>query len=82
VAFAPSTTHQDVRGITGANARQFSLGTGLWTDVIDTGNPSTAADVAQDMPFIISGEAVPEPMTMGVLALGAAALAARKRRKS
>lgn len=82
VAFAPNTTHQDVRGVAGANARQFSLATSTWTDLIDTGNPATAPDVAQDMPFIISGEAVPEPMTMGVLALGAAALAARKRRKS
>ncbi|MBA4292410.1 hypothetical protein C0431_05520 [bacterium] len=78
--FAPTTTHQDVRGISGANARQLTT-TG-WVDVIDGGNPAAAPDVAQDMPFIISGEAVPEPMTMGVLALGAAALAARKRRKS
>ncbi|ARU40398.1 hypothetical protein CCB80_04280 [Armatimonadetes bacterium Uphvl-Ar1] len=81
--FAPSTTHQDVRGVVGANGRQRTNSTGVWADMIDTGNPATAADVAQEVPFIVSGtEVVPEPMTMGVLALGAAALAARKRRKS
>jgi len=81
-AFAPNTTHQNVRGVSGANARQFNLATGLWVDVLDTGNPAAAADIAQDMPFIISGtEAVPEPATMLVLA-GLAAAAARRRKSS
>jgi hypothetical protein len=77
--FAPTTTHQDVRGVLGANARQFNGTT--WGDIIDTGNPIAAVDVAQDMPFIISGtEVVPEPATMSVLALAALAATARRKR--
>jgi hypothetical protein len=83
--FNPSTTHAGVRGVAGANGRQFN-GT-AWTDMLDTGvlppapnNLGTLSSVAQDVPFVVTGEPVPEPMTMTVLALGAVAALRRKRK--
>ena len=83
--FNPSTTHAGVRGVAGANGRQFT-GT-AWGDMLDTGvlppapnNLGTLSSVAQEVPFIVTGEPVPEPMTMTVLALGAVAALRRKRK--
>ncbi len=77
--FYPSTTHEGMRGVAGANALQENGG--VWVNAVDAGNPGTAPDVAQDLPFILSGTIVPEPGTLIALGLGAAALAARRRRK-
>lgn len=75
--FNPTTTHQGLRGIAGANAVQFN-GTS-WVGITDAGTATGAPVVAQDLPFIVSGEAVPEPATMGLLALGAAFVARRRK---
>jgi hypothetical protein len=78
--FGPSTTHEGARGVSGANGRQLNVATNTWSDLIDTGNPAAAPDVAQDMPFIVAGTAqVPEPATMAALGLGVAALLRRRR---
>jgi hypothetical protein len=55
--FTPSVTIQGSRGGAGANARQ--LATGVWQDVIDTGQPATAPDVPQDFPFNVMGTVAP-----------------------
>jgi hypothetical protein len=86
--FNPSTTHQGVRGVAGANALQFN-GT-AWVSAIDAGiivpaNTTPAAgsaDVAQEIPFVLTGQPVPEPMTMAVLALGALAARRKKNKKA
>lgn len=59
-AFSPPVTIAGQRTRAGANARQFQTASGgVWVDVLDTGKPATAADVAQDFPFIIDGSLVP-----------------------
>jgi hypothetical protein len=75
--FNPSTTHQGLRGIAGANALQFNGTT--WVGVTDAGTVVGNPVIAQDLPFIVTGEAVPEPATMGLLALGAAFVARRRK---
>ncbi len=37
------------------NARQFTVGTGIWTDAFDTGNPAAAPDIIQELPFFLFG---------------------------
>lgn len=78
--FAPSTTHAGLRGVSGANGLQQNGTT--WAAMIDSGNPATAPDVAQEVPFLVNGQAVPEPGTMIALGAGLAAVAARRRRKA
>lgn len=75
--FHPYITLTDQRGKPGANGRQFTT-TG-WTDLTDTGNPATLPDIAQDIAFQVEG-VIPEPASLGFLALGATGLAFRRRR--
>jgi hypothetical protein len=51
--FTPSVTVVDTRANPLQNARQFT--NGAWTDVVDTGNPTTAGSVNQDFPFLLDG---------------------------
>ena len=44
----------------GWNARQLTVSTGVWADVIDAGNPDTAPDVPQDFPFDLLGSSTQE----------------------
>ncbi|WP_293895123.1 T9SS type A sorting domain-containing protein [Flavobacterium sp.] len=59
--FVPSVTVSGSRGQTGWNAKQNFVanttpGTVLgWADIIDVGDPASAPDVAQDLPFAING---------------------------
>ena len=59
-AFTPSTTHEGMRGVAGANGRQRVYDAvnlvHFWQDLIDAGNPATAPDVPQDTPFILHGK--------------------------
>lgn len=59
--FVPSVTIQNFRGLEGWNSKQnfvanTILGTVLgWRSITDVGDPGTALDVAQDLPFLING---------------------------
>jgi len=57
--FSPPATIVGQRGAPGANARQLAPASGeveaQWRAVVDTGKPAAAADVPQDMPFVIRG---------------------------
>ena len=65
-SFGPSTTHEGVRGVAGANALQFQ--TAGWVGPIaDTGQPAGAgASVTQDMPFMLTGKWVCKPTEASV----------------
>lgn len=76
--FMPGTTHQGLRGVTGANGRQFN---GSWVDLTDLGQPTGGPAFAQDIPFVLQGTVVPEPASMAALSLGALALIRRRRNK-
>lgn len=52
--FMPQVTLLGSRGAATANAKQFDLLSSTWVNILDTGNPAAAPDVAQDMPFIIN----------------------------
>ncbi|MDX2148779.1 MAG: hypothetical protein SFZ23_14795 [Planctomycetota bacterium] len=59
-AFSPPITLPGQRSRPNWNALQFRSepamdGAGVWTAVMDPGKPASAADVAQDLPFIIAG---------------------------
>jgi hypothetical protein len=59
-SYCPPVTIAGTRTQAGWNARQ--LGTTIsWGDLIDAGKPATAADVAMDLPFVISGFAGNQP---------------------
>lgn len=80
-SFSPSTTHEGLRGVPGANGRQ-QTGAGAtttWIDAIDAGNPATAPDVPQDYPFILRGEIIPEPGSLAVLGIAGLGLLRRRR---
>jgi subtilisin-like proprotein convertase family protein len=51
--FCPSVTIVGTRGLPGWNAMQSNLG--VWGPYVDTGNPASAPDVPQDMPFVVGG---------------------------
>jgi hypothetical protein len=59
--FVPTVTVPDTRTLDGWNAKQNFVanttpGTILgWANIKDLGDPGTAADVAQDLPFLING---------------------------
>ncbi len=53
--FQPSKTIPGSRGAFSDNARQLTVSTGLWQDVLDSGNPSSAPDYVQDFPFDVTG---------------------------
>ncbi len=52
--FAPTKTIEGSRGAAGDNARQQTVGTGVWIDVVDAGNPATPPSVPQDFPFFLN----------------------------
>jgi len=58
--FAPSVTKAGSRGVTGWNARQLNAA-GSWIAINDPGKPAVAADVAQDLPFIVHGDLLTTP---------------------
>ena len=53
--FAPSKIIPGSRNNPGGNARQFTVSTATWADVIDAGTPATAPDYPQDFPFTLEG---------------------------
>lgn len=53
--FHPSVTLPGARTAPGWNARQFNDLDSTWVDLVDTGNPAGAPDVAIDMPFDLVG---------------------------
>lgn len=59
--FVPSVTVEGTRTAIGWNAKQNFVANTIpeivlgWANVIDTGDPDTAADVPQDLPFSING---------------------------
>lgn len=61
-ALLPAATILGARGVPGANALQLASGSSSnWVPVVDTGKPDSAADVPQDFPFILIGDAAPPP---------------------
>ncbi len=52
--FYPAKTIPGSRGAVGDNARSFTVATSVWADSADTGNPATAPDVPQDLPFFLN----------------------------
>ncbi len=56
--FMPPVTIIGSRGATTANAKQLTVSGPSWAPLLDLGNPTTAPDVNQDMPFIINGAVV------------------------
>jgi hypothetical protein len=74
--FVPPVTILGLGQKPGSNALQQTVSTGAWAAVVDTGNLQ-----AQDLPFQIRGQVIPEPGTLIALGAGMAALLARRRRK-
>lgn len=54
-AFSPPITSPGSRTRTGANALQFKSSTEGWVSVVDPGKPASAADLPQDLPFVLYG---------------------------
>jgi photosystem II stability/assembly factor-like uncharacterized protein len=52
--FSPTVTLLNRRGNAAWNARQRATN-GVWSNVLDLGNPTTAPDSAQDFPFVLIG---------------------------
>lgn len=59
--FVPSVTVEGIRTLAGWNAKQNFVANTIpevvlgWANVIDTGDPDTATDVPQDLPFAVNG---------------------------
>ena len=59
--FIPTVTVSGVRGLAAWNAKQNFVANTTpgqvlgWTNIIDIGDPATAPDVSQDLPFDING---------------------------
>ncbi|MFM9956881.1 MAG: hypothetical protein ACKVZJ_02295 [Phycisphaerales bacterium] len=71
--FVPAITIPGTRTLPGWNAIQANAG--VWAPAIDTGNPATGPDVAQDFPFVI----IPAPSAAALLGLGGLCAARRRR---
>ncbi len=58
-AFVPTVTIAGARSGAGFNALQFRSSTtnrfGAWEPIVDQGKPASAADLPQDLPFLLSG---------------------------
>lgn len=52
--FFPAVTVLGSRGAAAANAKQLTVSTSTWGTVVDLGNPATAPDFPQDIPFLIN----------------------------
>ena len=52
--YLPSVTIPGSRGLASFNAKQLNATTGIWSDLVDFGNPAEAPDYTIDMPFIIN----------------------------
>lgn len=59
--FVPSVTVEGTRGLAGWNAKQNFVANTVpstvlgWANILDVGDPASAADVPQDLPFSING---------------------------
>ena len=59
--FVPSVTVEGFRGLSGWNAKQNFVANTIpttvlgWENILDFGDPASAADVPQDLPFAING---------------------------
>lgn len=60
--FAPGVTVTGARALPAWNARQFTSSTGTWLDLTDVGNPASAGDVPQDLPFKLEGSVSGAPL--------------------
>lgn len=80
-ASGPWTPHIPGSLATYGNNGQQSIGGGAFAAIFsDTG--AVPPVLGADLPFQIYGQAVPEPATMSLLAVAAAGIAARRRKKS
>ncbi|UFK97757.1 T9SS type A sorting domain-containing protein [Kaistella faecalis] len=52
--FLPPVTIAGTRGLPDFNAKQYNAIDGMWTSIIDSGNPTAAPDYSLDMPFVIT----------------------------
>jgi hypothetical protein len=76
--FHPTVTLTDARGPAGANALQLTTGPSGWVPVVDAGDPAANPDIAQELAFSVEG-IIPEPASLGLLAMGALAVLRRRR---
>lgn len=62
-AFVPTVTLIGARGSINANAMQFKpiATVPVWTGITDPGKPAAAADVPQELPFLIEGASAAPP---------------------
>ncbi len=58
--FSPTVTVPNRRGNAAWNSKQRATN-GVWSAIVDAGNPSTAPDSAQDLPFVLFGSSGPVP---------------------